>query len=183
MKKILDDHDFILMEGAVCEPLRRASNVHLDPRLEHALLIYEETGQKVLSNIFNAYIDVSREAGIPIAICTTTWRANQERIDTAQITNDVNSDAVTFLNRLKTKWGTWAPNILIGGLVGCKNDCYRPDEGLSKKRPNNFMPGKSISWLMRVSIFLWPPRCRPCPRHAAWPLPWRKPTFPISSVL
>lgn len=35
-------------------------------------------------------------------------------------------------------WGPWATNILIGGLIGCKNDCYKPDEGLSNSEAKAF---------------------------------------------
>ena len=45
IKKILDDHDFILTEAAVIESLRRSGDVNLHPRLENSLLIYEENGK------------------------------------------------------------------------------------------------------------------------------------------
>ena len=131
IQKILNDHNFILTEAAVIESLRRSGDVNLHPHLENALLIYEEAGSRALSKLYQDFINVARKEGVPITICTPTWRANQERISTAHITDDVNGDAVKFLKNLKDRWGSWAKNIVIGGLVGCKNDCYKPDEGLS----------------------------------------------------
>ena len=132
IQKIIDNCDFILTEGAVIESLRRGTGVRLHPRLENSLLIYEESGKIELSKLYQGYIKVARTGDIPITICTPTWRANQERILTAHITNDVNGDAVKYLKHLRSSWGSWAANIFIGGLVGCKNDSYKPDEGLLK---------------------------------------------------
>jgi S-methylmethionine-dependent homocysteine/selenocysteine methylase len=71
-------------------------------------------------------------------VCAPTWRANYERISEAGLQNDVNGDAVRYLLDLKTKWGAWADNVIIGGLAGCKNDTYRPQEGLSIKEAEKF---------------------------------------------
>lgn len=138
IRKILGDHDFILMEAAVIETLKRSDDVCLHPRLENALLIYDKAGRKALSQIYRGFIRVARKAGVPIMICAPTWRANQERVSKACISDDVNGDAVKFLTDLKKKWVSWASNIFIGGLVGCKNDCYKPGEGLSKKEAKAF---------------------------------------------
>ena len=138
IQKILNDHDFILTEAAVIESLKRSEDVRLHPHLENALLIYENAGRKALSRRYQDFIGVARNADVPIMICTPTWRANQERISAAHVADDVNGDAVKFLAHLKKKWGSWASNIIIGGLVGCKNDCYDPGEGLSKKGAKAF---------------------------------------------
>ncbi|MCP4373810.1 MAG: homocysteine S-methyltransferase family protein [Deltaproteobacteria bacterium] len=132
IQKIFDDHDFILTEAAVIESLKRSGDVDLHPRLENALLIYEESGKAALSKLYQGFINVAHIGDVPITVSTPTWRANQERILTSHITNDVNGDAVKYLKHLRSSWGSWAPNIFIGGLVGCKNDSYKPVEGLSK---------------------------------------------------
>lgn len=138
IQRILADHNFILTEAAVIETLRRSDDFELHPRLENSLLIYEEGGKRALSKLYQSFINIARKADVPITICTPTWRANHERISTAHITNDVNGDAVEFLKRLRGMWSAWAENILIGGLIGCKNDCYKPDEGLSKSEARAF---------------------------------------------
>jgi homocysteine S-methyltransferase len=138
IQQILDDHDFVLTEAAVIETLRRSGDVDLHPRLENALLIYEEAGKKALTELYEGFVNVAGKADVPIIICTPTWRANKERVLAADLTTDVNGDAVKFLKLLRTRWGSWASNVVIGGLVGCKNDCYRPDEGLSKSEAEAF---------------------------------------------
>ena len=46
IKEIIDNHNFVLTEAAIIEALRRSGNVDLHPRLENALLIYDEAGKK-----------------------------------------------------------------------------------------------------------------------------------------
>ncbi len=75
IQTILDDNDCVLAEAAVIETLRRSGNVELHPRLENALLIYEEAGKEALTVLYNNFIDVARKADIPIMISTPTWRA------------------------------------------------------------------------------------------------------------
>ncbi len=138
MQKILDDHEFILTEAAVIESLKRSGTVALHPRLENALLIYEEAGRAALSSLYQGFINVAQEADVPIFICTPTWRANRERISGAHITSDVNGDAVKFLKELKGGYESRTEKIFIGGLVGCKNDCYKPEELLSRNDSKDF---------------------------------------------
>lgn len=123
--------DFILAEAAVIESLRRSGAAVLHPRLENALLIYDDVGRTALTGVYRDYVSIDRPAGVPILICTPTWRANPERISTAGITRDVNGDAVAFLKQLRNQWMDRPSSLFIGGLVGCKNDCYKPAEGLS----------------------------------------------------
>lgn len=131
IQQILDDHRFILTEAAVIETLRRSGGVQLHPRLENALLIYDVEAGGALAKLYQGFIGVARKADVPILICAPTWRANQERTSQTQCPPDLNGDAVKFLKQLRAGCGSWASNILISGLVGCKNDSYRPDEGLS----------------------------------------------------
>ena len=123
--------DFILAEAAVIESLRRSGAAVLHPRLENALLIYDDVGRTALTGVYRDYVSIAWQAGVPIIICTPTWRANPERISAAGATGDVNGDAVAFLKQLRNKWMVQASSLFIGGLVGCKNDCYKPRESLS----------------------------------------------------
>ncbi|KPK68259.1 hypothetical protein AMJ87_12185 [candidate division WOR_3 bacterium SM23_60] len=130
-KKLLIHNDLILAEAALVERLRRSKEILLHPRLVHALHIYDEAGQRILTHIYNEYISVAHKAGIPIVICTPTWRANKERLSEADESRDVNRDLTDFLKKLRNKWSSWEEKIAIGGMVGCKNDCYTPAQGLS----------------------------------------------------
>jgi homocysteine S-methyltransferase len=122
--------DFMLAEAAVIEALRRSGTAVLHPRLENALLIYDDRGRAALTGVYHEYASIARQAGVPILICTPTWRANPERISTSGATRDVNGDAVAFLRQLRNQWMDQPSSLFIGGLVGCKNDCYKPEEGL-----------------------------------------------------
>jgi S-methylmethionine-dependent homocysteine/selenocysteine methylase len=138
IQEAINYYKLILTEASVIESLRRSKDAVLHPRLEHALLIYDESGKKLLSKLYNGFIIVARQSEIPITICTPTWRANYERISEADITRNVNVDAVSFTKRIRASWKPWASNIFIGGLIGCKNDCYKPVEGLSREEAKAF---------------------------------------------
>jgi len=127
----LEKTDFMLAEAAVIEALRRSGAAALHPRLENALLIYDDVGRTALTGVYRDYVSIARQARVPILICTPTWRANLERISAAGVTSDVNGDAVAFLKQLRNQWMDRPSSLFIGGLVGCKNDCYKPAEGLS----------------------------------------------------
>jgi S-methylmethionine-dependent homocysteine/selenocysteine methylase len=138
IRKLLVKKDFILAEAAVVESLRRSDKVELHPRLVHALLIYDKVGAGELSDRYNRYIAVAQKAGVPIVICTPTWRSNKERLSEVNLSSDVNKDAVDFMKRIRDDWSPWEENILIGGVIGCRNDCYKPEEGLSAEEADDF---------------------------------------------
>lgn len=138
IRKLLKKNDLILAEASIVESLRRSDKVELHPRLIHALFIYDRAGKKELSHLYNGYISVAHKAGVPIFIGTPTWRANKERLSETKLSNDVNKDEVNFMKQLRSNWSSWEENILIGGLIGCKNDCYQPAEGLSSQDAYDF---------------------------------------------
>lgn len=126
----LETYEYLLMEAAIIENLIRSGRNELHPRLLTALLIYDDAGQKALIRFMDDYIAIANRADVPILICTPTWRANLERLFEAGIEADVNGDAVAFLKTIRERWDTRGVSILIGGLMGCQNDSYRPEQGL-----------------------------------------------------
>jgi S-methylmethionine-dependent homocysteine/selenocysteine methylase len=116
----------ILLEGAVTERLRRDESVSLHPTLVHAPLIYDAQGRAALRSIYEDYLQVAEEARVPFLMCTPTWRTNRERVENAGANPHINADAVRFLQELR---GDKSFAKIIG-MSGCKNDCYKPDEGL-----------------------------------------------------
>jgi S-methylmethionine-dependent homocysteine/selenocysteine methylase len=42
------------------------------------------------------------------------------------------------MEKIRSGWGSWQKYILIGGMIGCRNDCYRPAEGLSTQDAYDF---------------------------------------------
>lgn len=138
MVKLLEENKLILMEGAVLERLRRTSNVAIHPLLANAHLIYSTEGRKKLKNIYNSYINLAKEADIPFLMCAPTWRANRLRVSESAINNDINVDAVNFMKEIRESYTVFSHKISIGGMIGCKNDCYKPEEGLSVKESELF---------------------------------------------
>ena len=137
MKDFICNHKFVLMEAAVVERLRRSSSITLHPTLVHAPLIEEAAGQQAFRTIYNGYMDLAEAAQLPFLMCTPTWRANHQRMTAAQVETDLNGNAVRFLQGLRAQ----RPNqhmIKITGLLGCKNDCYLPEQGLSVEEATRF---------------------------------------------
>jgi homocysteine S-methyltransferase len=138
MKQLLQDNSLILMEAAIVESLRRSENIKLHPVLVNAPLIYEEEGRKALAALYQKYIDIAGKAKKPFMMCTPTWRANQSRVAETNIHPSINVDAVHFLQGIREAEGNDGQTIKIGGLIGCKNDCYRPEDGLSAADAEEF---------------------------------------------
>jgi len=119
------------MEAAIVEQLRRTKGVVLHAELVHAPLIYDEMGRNELSSLYKSYIEIALAADIPFLMFTPTWRTNFERVIESQIDKNINLDAVNFLKEIRNTYSSTDADIQIGGMIGCKNDCYKPEEGLS----------------------------------------------------
>ena len=135
---ILENDKKVLVEAAVVERLRRSSDVELHHDLANAPLIYDEKGKKALKSLYQEYIDIARASNLPILLCTPTWRANRSRVKTSGTSEAINKDATSFMQELREAQHSHKNRILIGGLIGCKHDCYRPEEGLSVSEAQQF---------------------------------------------
>ncbi|WP_211829266.1 homocysteine S-methyltransferase family protein [Kistimonas asteriae] len=136
MQDFLDRYDFMLSEAAIVERLRRRGDIALD-NIVHAHLIYDAQGAKVLSQIYNDYIRIAQQADTPLLLCTPTWRTNKDRVQQSGISTAINRDAARFLHTLKQRANDTG-TLKIGGTIGCRNDCYRPEEGLSATEATRF---------------------------------------------
>lgn len=126
------------MEASIVESLRRSDDISLHPILMNAPLIYEEAGRKALSRLYQGYIDIALEAKRPFLMCTPTWRANHSRVMETKTKRTINIDIANFLKELRDTQGAGKENIKIGGMIGCKNDCYKPEEALSAEEAEQF---------------------------------------------
>jgi S-methylmethionine-dependent homocysteine/selenocysteine methylase len=126
------------MEAGVVERLRRSGEVSLHGRLEHAHLVYDDLGQSRLRAIYCEYIDIAERARLPLLTCAPTWRANRERVFESNVKRSINEDAVEFLRETRRESTSRPGQVLVGGLVGCKNDCYRPSESLTENEALEF---------------------------------------------
>lgn len=134
----LASNRLVLMEAAVIESLRNDPEVVLHPRLENALLIYDDNAAKKIAVLYRGFIGVAMNAGLPILIAAPTWRTNRERLQKENIQSDVNADAVRFMCDIRESFPDYRDYIMVGGLIGCKNDCYLPEEALTVKDAESF---------------------------------------------
>lgn len=133
MKNLIERNSLILMEAAVVERLRRSPNIRLHDRLSNAPLIYDPVSRSALTAIYHEYMESALKAGLPMLVCTPTWRAGKDRVLQSGVKKTINSDAVDFMKAIRLH-----PSIKIGGMIGCKNDCYKPEEGLSVTDAESF---------------------------------------------
>lgn len=158
MKELLENHDFILAEAAVVERLRRDKRVELDGSLVHAPLVFSDNGRAALRSLYREYLDIAEANDRPILLCTPTWRANKERVQASDQRQDINVEAAKFLKELVVEESRKVP-VKIGGLIGCKNDCYLPEEGLSLNEASEFhqwqidqLASAGVDFLMAVTL-------------------------------
>jgi len=155
MTNLVEEHELVLLEAAVVERLRRGSNVQLHPDLVHAPLIYDETGRAALRSIYEDYMAVARSANVPFLMCAPTWRANRARVEAARVPSSINVDAVRFLQEIRGD----SRSVQVGGMMGCRNDCYRPEEGLSAAESEVFhawqinqLAGAGVDFLLSETL-------------------------------
>ena len=138
MKQLIEENSLILMEAAIVESLRRSPGIELDPVLVNAPLVYEKAGREALRALYQAYIDIASAAHTPFMMCTPTWRTNYSRVIEAGIRSSINVDAVHFLQAIRDAQTSGFHDIRIGGLIGCKNDCYLPEQALPAAEAEEF---------------------------------------------
>lgn len=129
-------NDFILGEGSINERIRRSS-VQLHPLLANAPLIYDEA-KEAMADIYRSYLEIAQKANRSITLLTPTWCANPDRINKTEAPLSMNRDACKFMQNIKNEFIGYEHRIRIGGLIGPKNDCYLPAEGLSAEEARVF---------------------------------------------
>lgn len=137
-RKIINSAELVLAEGAVCERLRRKEEITLHPSLFNTPLIYDVQGRTAMQEIYGQYRHIALKAGVPILLCAPTWRVDRERIAQAKVPQTINRDAVKYMLDLRGQWDLPHSPVLVAGLVGPKNDCYQPLQGLSEKEALGF---------------------------------------------
>ena len=138
MHDFLHKHPLILMEAAITEPLRRMEHVTLHSTLTVSPLIYDDRGRCELEKLYLGCLQVAHAAELPFVMFTPTWRANAERVKGADAPATINADATQFMRGLRDRCGGSRAMIKIGGLIGCRNDAYRPQEGLTPSAAERF---------------------------------------------
>ncbi len=160
MENLLNQHSKLLMEGAIVERLRRDSQLELHPDLLNTPLIYSAEGRQALLALYQEYVDIAVKAGLPILLGTPTWKSNEIRVKASSLPLSINQDAVHFLHSFRESQLEHRHQIKIGGLLGCKNDCYTPQEALSVSEAQAFHAwqieqlamGEGIDYLMAATL-------------------------------
>jgi S-methylmethionine-dependent homocysteine/selenocysteine methylase len=118
-EETLKNSKVILTEGAVIERLNRNDAIQLDPYIVHAGLIYTDSGNGILSEIYREYLDIGRRYNLPMMVSAPTWRANPERIGKSifKTYENINADCVSFIDEIRTllkskeaKWNSYSEN-------------------------------------------------------------------------
>lgn len=136
MDSFLNHQDFILTEGSIMEQIRRTYPGLLHPLLSNAPLIYSDRGRALLAGLYQSYWQLALDHHVPFAMMSPTWRCNAERVQQAGLPHTINQDAVDFMKSIIP--ADQEGKIWIGGLLGCKNDCYQPLQGLTSSEAMNF---------------------------------------------
>ncbi len=116
------------------ERLRRHPGCSLDEHVAHAAFPRSPGPARILAGLYREYLEVAKQARLPMVCFSPTWRANPERLLRAGLTPDVNRDGVLFLRRIMTEYD----GILLGGLMGCRGDAYRPSQALGADEAASF---------------------------------------------
>ena len=128
LRQLLEDQPRLLAECAVAERLRRLPGIDLHPTLYNSPLIYgPEHAREAMAAIYREYLGIAARNGRPILLTAPTWRLDRSRIAAADVPASIVTDAVDFLLDLRHECHADQPSVFIGGLVGPRNDCYRPD--------------------------------------------------------
>lgn len=109
------------MEGALGERLKREFCVAFDEDVAMAGLVYRQRSRSALMKLWNGYLDIAKESGLPFIATTPTRRANKERIERSGFTERIIRDNVSFLKSVLSGKGV---ETYAGGLMGCRGDAY-----------------------------------------------------------
>ena len=125
---LLAGHPRILAECAVAERLRRMDGIELHPTLFNAPLIYGPgAAREAMAGIYREYLGIARRAGLPLLLTAPTWRLDAGRVAAAGVPETIVGDAVGFIDGLRRECPASQPPVAVGGLVGPRADCYRPE--------------------------------------------------------
>jgi homocysteine S-methyltransferase len=130
MHHLLSKNKFVLTEASIVERIRRSVQVALHSTLANAPLIYDPIGREIMAKIYLEYLDIARRAEVPALLMTPTWRTNADRVlpEGAGVPPTINRDVHQFMREVIDRSGH--PSVCLAGMVGCRGDCYRPEEAV-----------------------------------------------------
>ena len=127
LENLLDEYRLVLAECAIAERLRRVEEVKLHPTLFNTPLIYgPKKAKEQMTRLYREYLFIADQAGLPLLLTAPTWRLDFRRVEQAGVPSCINTDAVNYLCGVRDAFSSRSP-VLVGALVGPKEDCYRAD--------------------------------------------------------
>lgn len=127
LEKLLGEHSLIMAEGSIAEQLRRFPDVSLHPTLFNTPLIYQsEEVRGRMTELYREYLEVASAAELPLLLTAPTWRLDARRVGQAGVPETINTDAVNYICNIRHSFQS-SREVLVGGLIGPKEDCYRPE--------------------------------------------------------
>ena len=105
-------------------------------------LLDDPDGRATLRDYFRPYLAAARARGAGFVLDTATWRANRDwgvqvGYDPAAL-DRVNRDAVAFARELRDEAGDAPQPIVISGVVGPRDDGYRPGALMSASEAESY---------------------------------------------
>jgi S-methylmethionine-dependent homocysteine/selenocysteine methylase len=104
----------------------------------HAAFVHDVDGRQALRALYDEYLDVAEHARLPVLLFTPSWRANRERVLESGAGATINEDGATFVADVLDRRPWAVDQARVGGLLGCRGDCYLPAEGLAADAARSF---------------------------------------------
>lgn len=128
-------YEYVLMEGAVLERIKREFHVGINEHIILGDLIYSQIGRDALKSLWMEYASIAAENEIPFIATTPTRRVNKERVSYAGYSDKILSDNIDFLGSIKNDCPA---KLLVGAMIGCRGDAYTGYGCLSKADSEKF---------------------------------------------
>jgi S-methylmethionine-dependent homocysteine/selenocysteine methylase len=131
----LDSRPSVLMEGALGERLKREHRLEPDEHVALAGLVHDARGRAALTELWSEYAAIAHRHGLPLLAATPTRRANRERVAASRFGAALIRDNVELLRAVQRQSPA---TVLIGGLMGCRDDAYRATDVLPVAEARSF---------------------------------------------
>lgn len=108
------------------------------PHFSAAVLLDTEHGRAALTDYFDRYAELARNAGRGFVMDTPTWRAGAAWAEPMGLSVDavlqINRRAVAFVDAIRARHETPALPIVLNGVVGPAGDAYATDTTFSARQ-------------------------------------------------
>jgi len=100
------------------------------------VLLEHDRGVERLTQYFERYLAIARDAGAGFVLESPTWRSNPDwstKIGTSpEAFDSINRKAIALLAGIRDKWQHEVSPIVVSGCIGPRSDGYRPSEIMSE---------------------------------------------------